>query len=172
MLVEINPKRNPFYDTMRIYTDLTLKCNHEYDLYSPPSSLNTRPSSPPYSTTSQTNSKHSLVILTPSSTTFFGNAKLCPFSPFPFLTSSAFAYLPVLEPLGIVLEADEARESSVSDFMSERTRDMRAGKVVQSPERRRERAWFWIRVGQFWGEALRAWRRVSWILGYGLALRF
>jgi hypothetical protein len=49
---------------------------------------------------------------------------------------------------------------------------MRAGKVVQSPERRRERAWFWIRVGQFWGEALRAWRRVSWILGEGSVLRF
>jgi hypothetical protein len=41
------------------------------------------------------------------------------------------------------LEEVEVRSrSSVSDFMSESTRDMRAGKVVQSPERRRERAWF------------------------------
>ncbi len=59
---------------------------------------------------------------------------------------------------------DDARDSSVSAFISDRTRVIKAGKVVQSPERRSARAWFWIRVGQFWGEALRAWRRVSWIL--------
>jgi len=41
---------------------------------------------------------------------------------------------------------------------------MSSGKVVYSPERRRVKAWFWIRVGQFWGEACRVWRRVSWIL--------
>lgn len=64
----------------------------------------------------------------------------------------------------LAIEFIDARDSSVSDFMSERTRVIRAGKVVQSPERRRERAWFWTRVGQFWGEALRAWRRLSWIL--------
>lgn len=62
--------------------------------------------------------------------------------------------------------AELRSRSSVSDFMSERTRDMRVGKVVQSPERRSERAWFWMRVGQFWGDALRACRRVSWILDY------
>jgi hypothetical protein len=37
-----------------------------------------------------------------------------------------------------------------------------------SPERKSVRAWFWMIVGQFVGEALRAWRRDSWILG-GLA---
>jgi hypothetical protein len=42
---------------------------------------------------------------------------------------------------------------------------MSSGKVVQSPERRSERACSWIRVGQFVEEAWRAWRRVSWILG-------
>ena len=45
---------------------------------------------------------------------------------------------------------------------------MSAGNVVQSPERRRASAWSWIRVGQFVGEALRAWRTVSWILGWML----
>jgi hypothetical protein len=37
-----------------------------------------------------------------------------------------------------------------------------------SPERKSVRARFWMRVGQLVGEALRAWRRDSWILG-GLA---
>ena len=37
--------------------------------------------------------------------------------------------------------------------------------MVQVPERRRERAWDWIAVGQFVGEVWRVWRRVSWMLG-------
>jgi hypothetical protein len=44
---------------------------------------------------------------------------------------------------------------------------MRAGKEVTSPERRRDRAWDWMAVGQFVGWAWRAWRRWSWILARG-----
>ncbi len=49
-----------------------------------------------HSGTSQTSSKHSLVILTPSSTTALGNAKLCPPSPFPLnpINPSSFFLLP------------------------------------------------------------------------------
>lgn len=39
-----------------------------------------------------------------------------------------------------------------------------------SPERRRDRAWAWIRVGQLVEFELRAWRRVSWILCGGLLI--
>ena len=42
---------------------------------------------------------------------------------------------------------------------------MSSWKVLHSPLRRSESACSWIRVGQFVGEALSAWRRVSWILG-------
>jgi hypothetical protein len=135
-----DPIRTPIYDTTRPLHQPLLRPKAAGTL---PTCKIKRQPPPSYSTTSHTNSKHSLVILTPSSTTFFGNAKLCPFSPFPFRTSSSF-FFPVFVPFGVrVLEEVEVRSrSSVSDFMSERTRDMSAGKVVQSPERRRERAWF------------------------------
>lgn len=163
--------------------------------------------SPVHSGTSQTASKHSLVILTPSSTTTLGSAKLCPPSPFPTntLPSSPFFFVnfPLLlvlvfvvtpfafpfpnnpEPgcvcvcelvavLDVEFEVDVdwdsdwsfwcRAEASVSSFISCSTRDIRSGNVVHVPERRRVRAWFCRRVGQFCGWEWRAWRRVSWIL--------
>lgn len=48
--------------------------------------------------------------------------------------------------------------------MSSITCDMSCGKVAISPDRSSERAWFWIRVGQFVGEACSVCRSVSCML--------
>lgn len=56
------------------------------------------------------------------------------------------------------------RASSVSRRMSESTRSMSLGKVVHSPERRRERAWRETLEGQLEGWAWRALCRVCSIL--------
>jgi hypothetical protein len=170
-----------------------------------------------HSSTSHTCSKHSLVILTPSSITVCGTASPVVPSPVPapfttpftapaaaaaFAFPSAFAApfgfpvflcTPGLEPdfddAGIDaadMEVDafervgledaelgaaaglgfewSRRASSVSRLMSANTRSMSLGKVVHSPERRRERAWRETLEGQLEGWAWRAWWRVCSIL--------
>ena len=112
-----------------------------------------------HSSTVQTISKHSLVTLTPSSTTAFGRAKLCR-SPSPFPTL-------VLEVPLLCVEFLAARVSARTSCI---TRSKRDWKLETSPERRRDRAWAWIRVGQLVEFELRAWRRVSWILCGGLLI--
>lgn len=107
-------------------------------------------------------SNASRVIRIPSSTTFLGNAKLAPCSPLPL----PLVAVPLVVPL-VCLELRSCwRRVSVSCLMSAMTWRMSSGNVVQSPLRRRERACSWTKVGQFVEDALRAWRRVSWILLY------
>ena len=79
--------------------------------------------------------------------------------------------LPAEVPLGAPGPAAAAAEPAglggaraVSWRTSSRTCSMSLGKEVTSPERSRLRAWFWTRVGQFDGCALREWRRCSCIL--------
>lgn len=75
-------------------------------------------------------SNASRVILTPSSTTFFGNAKLGPLLP---LTAVPFVCLDVED-------ESTCRRVSVSLFISTNTLEIKAGKEVHSPLRRRESA--------------------------------
>lgn len=74
----------------------------------------------------------------------------------------------VAEPSVPISPLDEVKEEeaavAVSCRTSWRTRLMRAGKVLTSPLRRRERAWSCMAVGQFELCESRLCRRRSWIL--------
>ncbi len=67
----------------------------------------------------------------------------------------------------LVAEEPGGGARAVSCRTSSITRRRRAGKVVASPERRRDKAWFCTAVGQLVGCAFREWRRASWILEGG-----
>lgn len=110
-----------------------------------------------------TSSRHSFVAFSASSTTACGTARfpLCsaPLAPFLF-PASPFALPPSAPPFA----SPSDLRSSVSCRTSSMTRRSSAGKEEASPERRRERAWFSMFVGQLAESALRECRRRSWIL--------
>jgi hypothetical protein len=112
----------------------------------------------PLSSTSHTLSRHSLVTRSASSITCCGMARLALSLAVPF---ACFDFSPLV-PLALAIGWTETSDSART---SERTRRRSSGYVDISPERRRERAWLRSVVGQLAGEACKACRRASWILG-------
>jgi hypothetical protein len=104
-----------------------------------------------YSPTSTTFSRHSRVILTPSSITTFGTARLCPFCPLPSVPFVAAAFeLDALPFICVcVCVCAELRSAAVSFLISSMTFSISSVKLWKFSERRSERAWSCIKVGQF-----------------------
>lgn len=109
-----------------------------------------------------TSSKHSLVTFRPSSTTFFGTAKLFPPSPLPISLLTPFTPFPFTNPpftplafLEVVLLVEVAARVSALTSASILTRH--SSNVWASPLRRSSWQRFLMRSVQFSADAERAW---------------